>query len=390
VLARIANLLKVKQLNDALKAAYSNINSLTVAGGSLIKSVNTLNFRFMPVLDMMVEQIVRKSDKMYDKPLIILVRVIEDKKNYKWYRYGYTNKIQRHPFVLDAGFMTEETESSSIFYSNNPAQENIFAPLAENLKRYNISVENLICYLSDALVIVALNYGRDVTIYDAAVLETLVVQTLFMRSLSVQIKETEKSFEYTVHALARASEANDDDTGNHIYRVGEYCALLAKKMNMPDSFVKDIRLQATLHDVGKIHVHPDILRKPVALTQEQWAEMKQHPVFAANIIGNHKRLELARVIAMTHHEKWDGSGYPYGLARESIHIGGRITAIADCYDALRNRRGYKPCFDHTTTFKIITEGDNRTKPNHFDPNILAVFKEIASMFEDVYERLKNK
>ena len=117
--------------------------------------------------------------------------------------------------------------------------------------------------------------------------------------------------------------------------------------------------------------------------------MKQHPVFAANIIGNHKRLEQARIIAMMHHEKWDGSGYPYGLKGENIHIGGRITAVADCYDALRNRRDYKPSFDHLTTVKIITEGDGRTRPGHFDPDVLKVFREIASMFEEVYKRLDN-
>ncbi len=222
----------------------------------------------------------------------------------------------------------------------------------------------------------------------AAVMKKLVIENLFLASLSAKVNQVESAFTHTVEALARATEANDEDTDNH-NGVGMYCAIIAKHLGMPDSFISLIRLQALMHDVGKIHIHPDILRKPDKLTSDEFAVMKQHTLYGSKILGNHKRLTLAKEIALSHHERWDGSGYPQGLKGKDIPISARITNIADQYDALRNQRCYKPAFDHMTTYKILTEGDGRTIPNHFDPQILKAFREAASKFEAVSERLKG-
>ena len=98
---------------------------------------------------------------------------------------------------------------------------------------------------------------------------------------------------------------------------------------------------------------------------------------------------MANKIAASHHEKWDGSGYPQGLKGEQIHVEGRILSIADQYDALRNQRSYKPALDHATTCKILTDGDGRTLPEHFDPEVLGMFKKLHERFEEIYERLKG-
>ncbi len=203
-------------------------------------------------------------------------------------------------------------------------------------------------------------------------------------------RRIEDAFVYTVGALARAAEANDEDTGNHILRVGEYCVLIAKKLKMPKKFIENISLQAQLHDVGKIHVDSSILKKAGSLTSDEWGEMKKHTIFGSQIVGNHPVFKTAGIVALTHHERWDGSGYPYGLKGGNIPIEGRIIAMADQYDAMRNARIYKPAFGHEEVYKIITSGDGRTKPSDFDPDILRVFKETHLEFNKIYESLKMK
>jgi len=391
VLARIKMLLKVKELNDQLNYAYDNINSLTAFGEDIINKFTPLEFDFMVKVDNIVSQIIRQKSDMAGRPEAVLVRILNEKKQYEWFRYEFVfDKFERTPFqmILDPRFF--KTEASRLLYFNEAMMEgHMFESFTEKLRGFNITVRNMVCYLSDPICIFVLNYGREVSSYDAAILNNIVMQTLFLRSLASQIKETEDAFEYTVQSLARASEVNSEDTGKHIVRVGLYCAMLAKKLNKAERFCRDIRVQAALHDVGTIHIASSILKKSGGLTAEEWKEMKSHTIAGAKIIGDHNRLRMAKSIALTHHEKWDGSGYPRGIRGENIPLEGRIIAIADQYDALRNFRVYKAALDHKTTFDILTNGDGRTMPQHFDPLVLGAFVDISCKFDEVYEAFKG-
>lgn len=213
-------------------------------------------------------------------------------------------------------------------------------------------------------------------------------RTYLINDLLNSQKETEEAFFYTVSSLARAAEASDEDTGNHIIRVGSYTRIIAASLGMPDDYCRDIFYFSQMHDAGKMHIHPDILRKPGKLTDEEFAIIKSHPEKGAEIIGDAPRLHIARDAALGHHERWDGTGYPLRLKKEETPLAGRITMLADIYDALRNARSYKPAFDHEKAVAIITEGDGRTMPAHFDPRILAAFKEMQDKFRETYEGLK--
>jgi putative two-component system response regulator len=205
----------------------------------------------------------------------------------------------------------------------------------------------------------------------------------------ITARDYEDTFTYLIHALARTSEANDIDTGNHILRVGEYSALFAGELGMPEKYIETIRLQATLHDVGKVHVPSHILKKNGRLTEKELEEVKKHSAFGAMIIGDHPRLVFGKRIALSHHEKWNGAGYPSGLKGEEIPLEARIVAIADCYDALRNSRVYKPCHDHRGACEVIIKGDGRLMPEHFDPRLLEIFKKIEPELETLYRKLTD-
>ena len=203
---------------------------------------------------------------------------------------------------------------------------------------------------------------------------------------AASICENTRLIEYMITSLARAAEANDEDTGNHILRLSEYCVAIAEEMKLGTSFVSRIRIHSTLHDVGKVHIPQEILKKPGTLTIEEFARMKKHPIFGVDIVGHHPMLKMSRTIAGSHHERWDGTGYPFGVKGENIPLEARIIFLADQYDALRSKRCYKPAFDHATTCRIILEGDGRTEPAHFDPLVLDAFRRCATKLDKIFER----
>lgn len=195
----------------------------------------------------------------------------------------------------------------------------------------------------------------------------------------------------TFKSLLEASKLKDNDTGNHIERVNAYSALLAEylfqKRTFPQidqDFINDIRFLAAMHDVGKIGTPDDILNKKDPFEPWEWDIMKEHTKNGAFLLSTYPN-PMAKEIALSHHEKWDGSGYPYGLAEEMIPLSSRIVALSDVYDALRSKRSYKEPMPHEGAMAIIEKGIG----SHFDPRIGEIALQLHKEFEDIYYRLAD-
>lgn len=202
--------------------------------------------------------------------------------------------------------------------------------------------------------------------------------------------QTEEAFQISIRLLARAAELHDEDTGNHIVRVNEYAYLLARKFGMPEEFCDEIRYSAQLHDVGKMSVDSAVLKKKGHLTPSERAEMNLHPKYGYQILSQSDRLKMAAEIALCHHEKWDGSGYPNGLKGEAIPLSARIVQLADVYDALRSPRPYKAGFTHDEACRVIVEGDERIDPvAHFDPKLVELFQRIHKDMDRIWSELQD-
>jgi len=178
------------------------------------------------------------------------------------------------------------------------------------------------------------------------------------------VEELERSRRETIHRLSRAVETRDTETGSHIERIGELAAMIGERLGLSPDRVELLRIASPMHDVGKIGISDRILRKPGKLTEEEQKEMQRHTEIGYGILSGSEAepLDLAAEIALTHHEKMDGSGYPRGLQGDEIPLEGRIAAVVDVFDALISNRVYRPAFSVEKATEIMRAG----RDSHFD------------------------
>jgi putative two-component system response regulator len=218
--------------------------------------------------------------------------------------------------------------------------------------------------------------------------------------IAEKVKEVTASQLATIFALARLAEARDDETGQHIERVQTFSGVIAEKMQemrmyptqLTNAFIEHLQQTASLHDIGKVGVQDAILLKPGKLTPTEFAEMKKHCMLGANTLTavlkrfpDNQFLRMGAAVARSHHEKWDGSGYPDGLKGEEIPLAARIVALADFYEAMTSRRCYRPEFSHKDTCSMIQEGSG----THFSPDEVIAFMKVEQRFLLIRQEIQD-
>jgi len=218
--------------------------------------------------------------------------------------------------------------------------------------------------------------------------------------IAEQVEAVTASQLATIFALAKLAEARDDDTGQHIERVQTFSRVLAERMRemgmhvdeLTNAFIDNVHQTASLHDIGKVGTPDAILLKPGKLTSEEFVEMKKHCALGADtlasVLERHPDNQFLRVgveVARSHHEKWDGSGYPDKLQGPTIPLAARIVALADFYDALTSKRCYRPAFSHEETCRMIKE----VAGTQFDPDVVAAFSANQEEFRRIRQEMRD-
>lgn len=233
---------------------------------------------------------------------------------------------------------------------------------------------------------------NDHLLEDQRVLETQVaLKTMELSEVMEELKAAMERLKAasldTILRLTRAAEYRDDDTGEHVLRMSHYSAAIAGEMGLPADVAELLLHAAPMHDIGKIGIPDRILLKPDKLTDDEWGLMRQHTLFGAQILasGDAEVIQLGQVIARTHHERWNGCGYPNGLQGEEIPLVGRIVAVADVFDALLSDRPYKKAFSVEKSLAIIAKDAG----SHFDPDVVDAFFSVRAEVLDIKDRFKE-
>ena len=211
------------------------------------------------------------------------------------------------------------------------------------------------------------------------------------KNLEIEIKEKTKELYETrleiIHKLSKAAEYRDDATGRHIERVSTYSYIIGKEYGLDESECETLLNAAPMHDIGKIGIPDYILKKPSKLSPEEFDVIKKHPIIGSEIIGNtdNNLLRVAKIIALEHHEKWNGQGYPKGLVGKDINLYARIATVADVFDSLLSKRPYKDSWLPDKTIEWIKNQSGE----HFDPKVVDAFFRALPQLLKTYEILKD-
>ncbi len=392
---RIKNAIHMKNLEQAAGKAVSNLQDWLAQLETVVSCFDPLSFDAARLQVDLARRLVRMLPNDRDKPAYLMVAVPDGRRGLDCDLYaareGGTEKIVERIKILESAVFLRIKAENGLSYMNyfdrGGRHGDLQTSFPPELLEAVGTVHNLAGFVYLDTYVIALNYGRPVTAQDALFLKGLALPGTFLGSVASEVRDVSESFLVMAKALAIATDSYSDN-GAHVHRMNEYARTIAEHMSLPESFIRTLSYSAQLHDVGKFCIHPDLLKKPLRLTPHEFDLMKKHTAHGARILGDAPMLRVARNIALTHHECWDGSGYPAGMAGNAIPIEGAIIKVADVYDALRTMQTYKSSYSHDDAYRIILDGGgdegHDVRPSHFHPHALRAFRATAGKFEEIY------
>jgi response regulator RpfG family c-di-GMP phosphodiesterase len=384
LMARIGSILRTKHLGDRLHRSYMELDRLgtfaeTIAGPGVGE------WRSEEVAINMARHYLEEGPEISDRPSLtwggyLVQRTLLGLTYFNRSGNGYKFLTKFPPEKLREVLEPFRTGEGS-YLSNDPPPDEV-----RKLLRVPPALElsNFVSAELGSHFILAAGYPERVDAYEIPLLRSMLRHWVVFERIRAETRQTEKAFFYTMEALSLAAELHDPNTAHHIRRVNSLAGILSTHLGCDPRFVRWISRCAQMHDVGKITVPLTILRKASRLNDDEFSVMKKHTLNGATILGDSRHLEMARQIARSHHENFDGTGYPDSLRGEQIPLEARIVRIVDIYDALRTKRPYKLALPHERAVQILRRGDDRTQPENLDPRILEAFLDLQERMDTLY------
>ncbi len=385
VTARVRSLLKTKALADRLRLAYFHLDELGGFTETYAEEI-VADWRPEDLAARMASVLLSPRDGSPQRPSFIWGSAV-----IRGRRHGiacYRTDRDWHSLVTRCP--SGEMEKLLSPYALDAGRYVCNAPLPGRLKALlgvspDLNLPNFAAIFREDDALLAAGYPWEVTANDLPLLQASLRQWSVFRRIWRETRKTEEANFQAMEALALAAEFHDPSTAGHVRRLNTYAWNLSRLLGQSPRFVRWISHCAQLHDVGKLTLPGALLNKKGPLNPREWERVRAHTVNGARLLGHSPQLAMAARIARHHHENFDGTGYPDGLAEERIPLEARIVKLADVYDALRTERPYKKGYTHAEALKVLTEGEGRVLPAHFDPSVLEAFLSSHRDFEAVFE-----
>ena len=339
----------------------------------------------MMVLTLIDESHVSRFSWIYEHNS--LYRLITSEEFSKIFRFGDKNlldEMQPKYRALIGIFASLLTWLVLLFFTRMAGQ--FFKHLAEGGRPFNVRFAKKMRYYSFSFILLVL-YNPLLGIISFALVIFFSYIMEYGGYIQEQADETNRIQEEIIFSFAEITENKSGQTGQHIKRVSEYSRILAEQMGLDPERCDQIRIASTMHDVGKLMIPSEILDKPGKLTDEEYAVIKTHTTYGGQLLENVEgdELKLSRTIALQHHERYDGRGYPAQLDAENISLEGRIVSVADVYDALTSRRSYKDAWSEEDAYREILKG----KGTQFDPQVVDAFEAAHDKILEVRKKFAD-